>query len=90
MQERPSRHLLTGVATEVLYMYAVSPLVNFYSSFGFVPIRERDLPATIRERYAWAMGDMDAADVCPMKRVPPAASQKPGDREDSRKRSLPG
>ncbi len=64
------RALIDGCGDQVLYMYAVAPLVNFYSSFGFEPIRERDLPATIRERYAWAMGDMDAAEICPMRRLP--------------------
>ncbi len=63
--------LIEGCGNETLYMYAVSSLVNFYFSFGFVPVREQELPATIRERYSWAMGDMNAADVCPMKRVPP-------------------
>jgi len=63
--------LIEGCGNETLYMYAVSSLVNFYSLFGFVPIREQELPATIRERYSWAMGDMNAANVCPMKRVPP-------------------
>ena len=62
--------LIDGCGDEILYMYAVLPLMNFYSSLGFEPIREHDLPDTIRERYAWAMGDMNAADICPMKRVP--------------------
>ncbi|WP_394698808.1 GNAT family N-acetyltransferase [uncultured Methanoregula sp.] len=52
----------------VLYMYAVRHLVNFYASFGFVPIPEEELPLTIRERYSWAMGEMAGAGVCPMKR----------------------
>jgi nucleotide-binding universal stress UspA family protein/GNAT superfamily N-acetyltransferase len=64
------RALIDKCGDEILYMYAVLPLVNFYSSLGFEPIAEHDLPETIRERYAWAMGDMNAADVCPMKRVP--------------------
>ena len=68
--------LIEGCGDEILYMYAVSSLVNFYSSFGFVPIREQELPATIRERYSWAMGDMNAAGVCPMKRVPPASQSE--------------
>ena len=62
--------LIDKCGDEILYMYAVLPLMNFYSSLGFEPIREHDLPDTIRERYAWAMGDMNAADICPMKRVP--------------------
>jgi nucleotide-binding universal stress UspA family protein len=54
----------------ILYMYAVQHLVDFYASLGFVPIPEKDLPRTIRERYSWAIGDMKGAEVCPMKRMP--------------------
>jgi nucleotide-binding universal stress UspA family protein/GNAT superfamily N-acetyltransferase len=53
-----------------LYMYAVLHLVNFYGSLGFEPIPEQELPRTIRSRYEWALGDMQSANVCPMKRAP--------------------
>ena len=46
-----------------LSIYAVRHLVDFYTSLGFVPIPEEALPATIRERYSWAMGNMEGADV---------------------------
>jgi nucleotide-binding universal stress UspA family protein len=54
----------------VLYMYAVQNLVEFYKSFGFVPVPEAELPLTVRERYSWALGEMDGAGVTPMKREP--------------------
>ena len=54
---------------DLLFMYSVKNLAGFYSHFGFVPIGEGDLPPTIRERYAWAQGEMDGADVSPMKRM---------------------
>ena len=54
----------------VLYMYAVQHLVGFYASFGFEPLPEEDLPRTIKKRYSWAMGEMENAKVCPMKREP--------------------
>ncbi len=38
------------------------------AGFGFVPVNENELPETIRDRYAWAMGEMEGADVSPMKR----------------------
>jgi nucleotide-binding universal stress UspA family protein/GNAT superfamily N-acetyltransferase len=63
--------LIDACGNDTLYMYAVASLVNLYASFGFEPIREQELPATIRERYSWAMGDMNAAGVCPMKRANP-------------------
>jgi len=62
--------LIRECGTSVLYMYAVLKLVDFYKSFGFVPIPEMDLPQTIRERYSWAIGEMEGAEVCPMKREP--------------------
>ncbi len=60
--------LIDGCRQETLYMHATLPLVNMYSSLGFVPIPEKELPPTIRSRYAWAMGEMKGANVCPMKR----------------------
>jgi nucleotide-binding universal stress UspA family protein/GNAT superfamily N-acetyltransferase len=62
--------LIRECGSTVLYMYAVRHLVDFYASFGFVPIPESELPLTVRERYTWAMGEMEGAGVCPMKRVP--------------------
>ena len=62
--------LITGCGDETLYMHATLPLVRFYGSLGFVPILEKELPPTIRERYAWAMGELTGANVCPMKRMP--------------------
>jgi nucleotide-binding universal stress UspA family protein len=62
--------LIRECGTSVLYMYAVLNLVDFYKSFGFVPIPEEDLPLTTRQRYLWAKGEMEGAEVCPMKREP--------------------
>jgi len=62
--------LVRECGNSVLYMYAVLHLVDFYTSFGFVPIPEKDLPLSIRERYSWANGEMENAEVCPMKREP--------------------
>jgi hypothetical protein len=54
-----------------LYMHSVKNLTGFYSHYGFVPIDEHELPPTIRERFAWAQGEMEGANVAPMKRDPP-------------------
>ena len=51
-------------------MHSVFNLTKFYGNYGFVPIDEKELPPTIRERYAWAQGQMEGANVCPMKRTP--------------------
>ena len=62
--------LIRGCGSSILYMYAVLQLVDFYTSVGFVPVRENELPPTIRERYLWAMGELNGANVLPMMRVP--------------------
>ena len=62
--------LIRECGDRVLYMYAVRHLVEFYTTFGFVPIPEKELPLTVRERYSWALGEMVGAGVCPMKRMP--------------------
>lgn len=51
-----------------LYMYAVRHLTGFYATFGFVKIAEKDLPPAIRERYTWAGGNLEGAEVQPMVR----------------------
>lgn len=63
--------LVEACGHDPLYMHSVKNLTGFYSHFGFVTIAESELPPTIRERYAWAEGEMEGADVAPMKRSPP-------------------
>jgi signal transduction histidine kinase len=62
--------LVEACRHDTLYMHSVRNLVRFYGNHGFVPIPETDLPPTIKERYAWAVGNMEGADVAPMKRSP--------------------
>ncbi|MFA6226579.1 MAG: GNAT family N-acetyltransferase [Methanoregula sp.] len=77
-----SRNALDALIREcgnaVPYIYAVQHLVGFYASFGFVPIPEEVLPLTVRKRYSWAMGEMENAGVCPMKRVPTGKNNTTG------------
>jgi GNAT superfamily N-acetyltransferase len=65
------RGLVEACGSDTLYMHAVRHLETFYRRYGFVPIDEKELPETIRERFAWAQGEMEGADVLPMRRVPP-------------------
>ena len=62
---------------ETLYMHSKIELVDFYGGLGFYPIREEELPKTIRDRFAFCLGELKGIDVCPMKRdpAPLAASQ---------------
>jgi hypothetical protein len=58
--------LVEACHNDDLYMYAVHHLVDFYAGFGFLPIPEKSLPPTIRERYTWAAGNLEGAEVQPM------------------------
>ncbi|SCL74617.1 putative acetyltransferase [Methanoculleus chikugoensis] len=58
--------LVVACHNDDLYMYAVESLAGFYAGFGFISIPERDLPPGIRERYTWAAGNMEGAEVRPM------------------------
>ncbi|WP_321505718.1 ATP-binding protein [uncultured Methanoregula sp.] len=62
--------LVDACGQETLYMHSVWDLAGFYGNYGFVPIDEKELPPTIRERFAWAQGEMQGANVRPMRRNP--------------------
>ena len=55
---------------ETLYMHSKVELMDFYGGLGFYPIREDELPKTIRDRFAFCLGELKGIDVCPMKRDP--------------------
>jgi PAS domain S-box-containing protein len=63
--------LIEACGCDILSMHSVRNLEKFYGSYGFVPIEEKELPESIRERFAWAQGEMEGANVLPMKRIPP-------------------
>jgi GNAT superfamily N-acetyltransferase len=60
--------LVEACHNDDLYMHAVRHLIGFYARLGFVPIDEKMLPPTIRERYLWAGGNLEGAEVQPMYR----------------------
>lgn len=60
--------LVEACGHDTMYMHSVANLTGFYGHYGFMPIPEHELPDTIRERYAWAQGEMEGANVAPMKR----------------------
>jgi nucleotide-binding universal stress UspA family protein len=62
--------LVDSCGAEPLFMHATLDLIGFYSTFGFAPIAEHELPWTIMERFSFADGDLEGANVLPMKRVP--------------------
>ncbi|WP_165394820.1 GNAT family N-acetyltransferase [Methanofollis fontis] len=60
--------LLDACGTDDLYMHSTLELVVFYGHYGFVAIPESALPKTIRERYSFALGNMEGSNVQPMMR----------------------
>lgn len=62
--------LVEACGTEPLYMHATLELVDFYGRFGFVPIEEDELPPEIKKRFEFALGDLEGANVKPMRRMP--------------------
>ena len=62
--------LVEACHQDVLYMHSLLNLVSFYREFGFELIDEKELPPTIRARFAFALGEMEGSNVHPMKRVP--------------------
>jgi PAS domain S-box-containing protein len=64
--------LVEACGNTTLFMHSVRNLTDFYEQYGFIRIDEKELPPMIRERYAWAGGELEGANVCPMRRdVPP-------------------
>ncbi|WP_221058501.1 GNAT family N-acetyltransferase [Methanoculleus chikugoensis] len=55
---------------DILYLHSRTGLINFYASFGFSPISRRELPKTIRERFIFHTGEVEALGITPMKREP--------------------
>ncbi|PKG33821.1 PAS domain S-box protein [Methanoregula sp.] len=60
--------LVEACHNDDLFMYAVRHLEGFYRQYGFEPIPETLLPPAIRERYTWAAGNLEGAEVLPMQR----------------------
>lgn len=60
--------LVEACHNDDLYMHAVRHLIDFYKKEGFITIEEKELPQTIRERYVWAGGNLEGAEVQPMYR----------------------
>ena len=62
--------LVEACGHETLYMHSVLNLTDFYRRYGFEAIDEHELPPTIKERFSWANGEMEGANVRPMRRNP--------------------
>ena len=61
--------LVDACGTEPLYMHSTLSLSRFYHSFGFRQISEDELPRSIKERFNFAGGNLEGANVVPMERL---------------------
>jgi nucleotide-binding universal stress UspA family protein/GNAT superfamily N-acetyltransferase len=61
--------LVDACGDEPLYMHSTLSLAGFYRSFGFRPISEDELPRSIKERFNFAGGNLEGANVVPMERT---------------------
>lgn len=62
--------LIEACGDDPLYMHSVLSLTDFYGRYGFMQIAEGELPPTIKERFSWANGELQGANVSPMRRDP--------------------
>jgi N-acetylglutamate synthase-like GNAT family acetyltransferase len=62
--------LIAACGAEKIYIHSTLVLISFYKTFGWVPIPEKELPQTIRERFIFCFGEMEGCNVCPMVREP--------------------
>ncbi|MDT8357746.1 MAG: GNAT family N-acetyltransferase [Methanomicrobiaceae archaeon] len=70
--------LIDACGIEPLFLHSTLELIPFYRSLGFVEIVEEKLPLTIRERFGFAKGDLEGANVSPMVRVPAEPGERSG------------
>jgi len=61
--------LIDACGSEQIFIHSTIVLIQFYKTFGFVPIPEDQLPRTIRERFLFCFGEMAGCNVCPMTRA---------------------
>ncbi len=67
--------LVDACGDETLYMHSVIELVDFYKKYGFEEIDEKELPSTIKDRFTFALGELEGINVAPMRRYPPELSR---------------
>mgnify|MGYP007088137917 CR=1 FL=1 len=60
--------LVEAFGHDTLSLHSVVNITGFYGHYGFRPIPQGELPDSIRERFAWDHGEMQGANVCPMRR----------------------
>ena len=60
--------LLDACGKETIYIHSTLVLIKFYKSFGWVPIGEKEMPQSIRDRFIFCFGEMEGCNAVPMVR----------------------
>jgi len=60
--------LISHCGSETIYIHSTLDLVPFYTTSGFFPIPEDQLPLSIKERLAFCLGNMLGCNASPMER----------------------
>jgi GNAT superfamily N-acetyltransferase len=60
--------LIKHCGSETIYIHSTLDLISFYESLGFVPIPEKQLPVSIKDRFSFCIGNMEGCNISPMVR----------------------
>jgi len=58
--------LIKECGSEPIYIHSTLDLIPFYTTLGFSPIPEDQLPKSIKERFSFCLGNMKGCNVSPM------------------------
>jgi N-acetylglutamate synthase-like GNAT family acetyltransferase len=61
--------LINQCGSEPIYIHSTLDLIPFYTTLGFFPIPEDQLPLSIKERFSFCLGEMKGCNVSPMVRM---------------------
>ena len=60
--------LIRHCGAEPIYIHSTLDLIPFYTTLGFSPIPEAQLPPSIKERFSFCLGNMKGCNISPMVR----------------------
>jgi len=69
------QELLNACGHEKIYIHSTLVLISFYKKLGWIPIPEKELPRSIRDRFIFCFGEMEGCNVCPMVREADGGSE---------------
>ncbi len=60
--------LVKHCGSEPIFIHSTLDLIPFYTTVGFTPVPEYQLPLSIKERFSFCLGNMKGCNVSPMVR----------------------